>query len=75
MLPNCGAGETLESCLESKKIKLVNHKGNQPCIHFGRTEAEAETPVLWPSDAKSQPIGKDLDAGKTEGRKRRGDRG
>ena len=39
-------------------------KGNQPGIFFGRTDAEAETPIFWPSDAKSQLIGKDPDAGK-----------
>ena len=58
--------KTLESPLESKEIKPVNPKGNQPWIFTGRTdaEAEAETPKLWPSDGKSQLIGKDPDAGK-----------
>ena len=47
-------------------MKPVNPKGNQPCIFIGRTDAdaEAETPILWPPDAKSQLIGKDPDAGK-----------
>ena len=48
----------------SKEIKPVNPKGNQPCIFIGRTDAEAEAPILWPFDAKSQLIGKDSDAGK-----------
>ena len=55
--------KTLESTLESKKIKSVNPKGNQPWILNGRTDAEAEAPVLWPPDVKSQLIRKDPDAG------------
>ena len=54
----------LESPLDSKEIILVNHKGNQPWIFIGRTDAEAEAPILWPSDAKSRLIGKDSDSGK-----------
>ena len=50
--------------LDSKEIKPVNPKGNKPRIFIGRTDAEAEAPILWPPDAKSQLIGKDLDAGK-----------
>ena len=46
------------------KIKPVNPKGNQTWISTGRTDAEAETPILWPPDAKSGLIGKDPDAGK-----------
>ena len=53
----------LESPLDSKEIKPVNPKGNQPWIFIGRTDAEAETPVLWPPDAKNWLIGKDPDAG------------
>ena len=64
--------KTLESPLNCKKIKPVNPKGNQTWISTGRTDAEAETPILWPPDAKSGLIGKDPDAGKIEGRKRRG---
>ena len=52
----------LESPLDCKEIKPVNPKGNQPCIFIGRMDAEA--PILWPPDAKSQLTGKDLDAGK-----------
>ena len=54
--------KTLESPLDSKEIKPVNPKGNQPSIFIGRTEAEV--PILWPPDGKSQLIGKDADAGK-----------
>ena len=56
--------KTLESPLDSKEIKAVNPKGNQPQIFIGRTEAEAEAPVFWPPDAKSRLIRKDPDAGK-----------
>ena len=55
--------KTLESPLDCKKIKRINPKGNQPWIFIGRTDAEAEAPILWPPDMKSQLIGKDLDAG------------
>ena len=56
--------KTLEILLNSKKIKPVHPKGNQPWVFIGRTDAEAETPTLWPSDLKSRLIGKDPDAGK-----------
>ena len=56
--------KTLESPLDCTEIKPVNLKGNQSWIFIGRTDAEAEAPVLWPPDAKSQLIGKDPDAGK-----------
>ena len=56
--------KTLESPLGCKKIKPVNPKGNQSWIFIGRTDAEAETPILWPSDVKNWLIGKDPDAGK-----------
>ena len=54
----------LESPLESKEINPVNPKGNQPCMFIGRIDTEAETPILWPPDAKDWLIGKDPDAGK-----------
>ena len=54
--------KTFKSLLDCKEIKSVNPKGNQSQIFIGRTDAEA--PVFWPSDAKSQLIGKDPDAGK-----------
>ena len=64
ILLNCGVGETLESPLDCKEIQPVRSKGNQPWIFIGRTDAEAETPILWPSDAKSWLIGKYPDDGK-----------
>ena len=56
--------KTLESPLDYKDIQRVNPKGNQSWIFIGRTGVEAETPILWPPDAKSWPIWKDPDAGK-----------
>ena len=56
--------KTLESPLDYKGIKPVHPKGNQSWIFIGRTDVEAETPILWPPDAKSWLIWKDLDAGK-----------
>ena len=64
MLLNCGVGEDSWESLECKVMKLVNPKGNQSSIFIGRTDAEAETPIFWPPDAKSWLIGKDPDAGK-----------
>ena len=52
--------KTLESPLECKEIKPVNSKGNQSRIFIGRTDAEAEAPILWPPDAKSQLTEKTL---------------
>ena len=56
--------QTLKSPLDSKEIKPLNHKGNQRWIVIGRTDAEAEAPILRPPDVKSQLIGKDPDSGK-----------
>ena len=56
--------KTLESLLDSKEIKPINPKGNQLWIFIGRTDAEAEAPILWPPEVKSLLIGKDPDAGK-----------
>ena len=56
--------KTLESPLDCKKTKPANRKGNQSWIFIGRTEAEAERPILWPPDVKSRLIRKDPDAGK-----------
>ena len=64
--------KTLESPMGYKEIQSVNPKGNQSWIFIGRTDAEAETTILWPPDAKMWLIGKDPDTGKIEGRKRRG---
>ena len=63
--------KTLESPLDSKEIKLVSPKGNQPSLFIGKTEAEDEAPILWPPDMKSQLFGKDPVSGKIEGRRRR----
>ena len=52
----------VETPLDSKEIKLVNPKGNQPWIFIERTDAKAEAPVLWPPDVKSQLTGKDPNA-------------
>ena len=54
----------LESSLDWKEIQPVHPKGNQPWVFIGRTDAEAETPILWPPDMKNWLIGKDPDAGK-----------
>ena len=56
--------KTLESPLDCKEIQPVHHKGDQSWIFTGRTDAEAETPLLWPPDVKSWLIGKDPDGGK-----------
>ena len=69
-VPNIGCfqilllGKTLEIPLDSKEIKRVNSKRNQPWTLIGRTDAEAEAPVLSPPNVNSQPTGKDPDAGK-----------
>ena len=55
--------KTLESPLDCEEIKPVNPKGNQSRLFIRRTDAEAEAPILWPPDVKSQLIGKDPDAG------------
>ena len=55
--------KTLESPLDCKEIQPVTPKGNQSWIFIGGTDAEAEAPILWPLDAKSQLIRKDPDAG------------
>ena len=64
--------KTLESPLYSKEIKPVHPKGNQPWIFIGRTDVEAEAPIVWPPDAKSQLIGKDPDAGEDWGQEEKG---
>ena len=70
MLLNCGAGEHFWSPLDCK-IQPVHPKGNQSWIFIQRTDTEAEAPILWPSDVKSQLTGKDPDAGKG-GRQKKG---
>ena len=56
--------KTLESPLDFNEIQPVHPKGNQSRIIIGRTDAEAETPILWPPDEKNLLIGKDADGGK-----------
>ena len=67
--------KTLESPLDCKEIQPVYPKGNQSWIFTGRTDVEAETPILWPPDAKSQLTGKDPDAGKDWGWEEKGTTG
>ena len=64
--------ETLESPLDSKEIKLINPKGNQPWIFIGRIDAEAEAPILWSPVSKRWLTGKDPDIGKDWGQEERG---
>ena len=73
MLLNCVVLEkTLESPLDCKEIQSVHSKGDQFWVFIGRTDVEAETPILWPPDAKSWLIGKDPDAGKDWGQEEKG---
>ena len=64
--------KTPESPLDSKEIQPFHSKGDQPWDFFGRNDAKAESPILWPPHAKSWLIGKDSDAGRDWGRRRRG---
>ena len=64
--------KTLESPLDCKEIQPVHPKGDQSWIFIGRTDAEAETPILWPPDVKSWLIRKDPDAGKDWGQEKKG---
>ena len=68
----CWRLSDLESPLDCKEIKPINPKGSQPWIFIGRTGAVAETPILWPPEAKSRLIGKDPDAGKNWSQKEKG---
>ena len=69
MLLNCGMDETLESPLDCKEIQPVHSEGDQSWVFIGRTDAKAETPIIWPPDVKNQLIGKDPELGKIEGRR------
>ena len=69
---NCGVGETLEIPLDCKVIKPLNPERNQSWIFIGRTDAKAETPILWLPRAKSWLIGKDPDAGRDWGQEKKG---
>ena len=64
--------KTLESSLDCREIHPVHSKGDQPWVCFGRNDAKAETPVLWPPHAKSLLIGKDSYAGRNWGQEEKG---
>ena len=72
MLLDCGVGEDSWESLGLQGNPTVHPKGNQSWILIGRTDAEAETPILWPPDVKNELIWKYSDMGKIEGRRRRG---
>ena len=72
ILLNCGVGGDSWQSLDYKEIQPVHPKGNQSWIFIGRTDAEAEIPILWPPDAKNWLIGKDPDAGKDWRREKKG---
>ena len=64
--------KTLESPLDYKEIQSLHSKGDQSWVIIGRTDVEAETPILWPPDAKSRSLEKTVMLGKIEGIRRRG---
>ena len=64
--------KTLESPLDCKEIQPVHSKGDHSWVFIGRTDVEAETPILWPADAKTDSVEKTLMLEKIEGRRRRG---
>ena len=64
--------KTLESPLECKEIQPVHPKGDQSWVFIGRTDVEAQTPILWPPDGRTDSLEKSLMLGKIEGRRRRG---
>ena len=64
--------KTLESLLDCKEIQPVHSKGDQSWVFIERTDAKAETSILWPSHAKSRLIGKDSDAGRDWGQEEKG---
>ena len=72
MLLNCGLEKTLESPLDCKEMQPVHPKGDQSWVFYGRTDAEAETPILWPPHTKSWLIGKDPDTGRDWGQEEEG---
>ena len=72
MLLNWGAGEGSWESLDCKEIQPVHPKGDQSWVFIGRTDAKAETPILWPPHAKSWLIGKDSDAGRDWGQEEKG---
>ena len=72
MLLNCGVGEDSWESLGLQGVQPVHPKGSQSWIFIGRTDAETETPILWPPDAKNWLTGKDPDAGKDWGQEEKG---
>ena len=70
-----GLEKTLESPLDSKEIQPVHSKGDRSWVFIGRTDAEAETPILWPPDVKTDSLENTLILGKIEGGRRRGQQG
>ena len=72
MLLNCGVGEDFWESLGLQGDPTIHPKGDQPWVFFGRTDAKAETLVLWPPHAKSWLIGKDSDAGRDWGQEEKG---
>ena len=72
LLLNCGVGEDPWGPLDCKEIQPVHSEGDQPWDFFGRNDAKAETPVLWPPHAKNWLIGKDPDAGRDWGQEEKG---
>ena len=72
MLSNCSVGEDSWESLGQQEIKPVHPKGNQPWMSIGKTDAEAEAPILWPPDVKNWLIWKDPDAGKDWGQEKAG---
>ena len=67
--------KTLESPLDCKEVQPVHFKGDQSWVFFGRNDAKAEIPILWPPHVKSDSLEKTLLLGGVGGRRRRGDRG
>ena len=72
MLLNCGVGEDSWESLGQQEVQPVHSKGDQSWVFIGRTDAEAETPILWPPHAKSWLIGKDSDGGRDWGQEEKG---
>ena len=71
MLLNCVLEKTLESPLDCKEIQPVHSRGDQPWVFFGRNDAEAETPVLWPPHRRVDLLEKTLILGEIGGRRKR----
>ena len=72
MLLNCGVEKTFESPLDYKEIQSVHPKGDQSWVFIGRTDVEAETPLLWPLDEKADSFENTLMLGKIKGGRRKG---